>query len=106
MKKQFFIAVLLISGTFAASAQSNNDNKPTKGYYSIGKNAEKTKKAPSEGITIKRSATAPSVQKGYYSIGTNNRKLQKPITIVSTSTPAAPSKGYYGIGNNAEKLKQ
>ena len=105
MKKQLFIAAILISGTFAANAQSNN-NKPAKGYYSIGKNVEKTKKAPTQGVTIQRSTAAPSVQKGYYSIGTNNRKLQKPLTIVSTSSPAAPSKGYYGIGNNAEKLKQ
>jgi hypothetical protein len=78
----------------------------TKGYYSIGNNAEKLGRSSSWGITTGDSY--PPIPKGYYSIGNNNRKLRKQLVIKGEGKRSIPviTKGYYSIGRNSEKLKQ
>lgn len=68
------------------SYESNTVSEPRKGYYAIGRNAEKKRtqmaidsfdffnEAPS-GIITK--SPFPVITKGYYSIGRNAEKLQK-----------------------------
>lgn len=73
-----------------------------KGYYSIGKNAEKLK---TEGETS-ASDSFIRVEKGYYSMSTNRNKLKRSPekhTATRTRVPVV-SKGYYSIGNNGAKL--
>jgi hypothetical protein len=77
----------------------------TKGYYSIGNNAQKL--GISRPLAVKPvSITGAEFNKGYYSIGKNWQKLpaEAGFIPVSTTRPVA-TKGYYSIGNNAEKLK-
>jgi len=69
-----------------------------KGYYSIGKNAEKLK-------TEGEASAADSfvrVEKGYYSMSTNRNKLKRSPEKDTTPRTHVPvvSKGYYSIGNN------
>ncbi len=101
---------------FSSYAQVKTDSKNThhypehsvvtKGYYSIGNNAEKLSKSSSWGITTGESY--PAIQKGYFSIGNNNRKLGKQLVVEGEGVRSMPviTKGYYSIGRNNEKLKQ
>ena len=77
----------------------------TKGYYSIGRNAEKLNNGTF--LALVQSATYHTAQKGYYTINEKRYKLPK---FYSTNAPASGGKlpvqkGYYSIGNNNEKLK-
>jgi hypothetical protein len=73
-----------------------------KGYYSIGKNAEKLKTSGTQSVAD----SFVRVEKGYYSMNTNRNKLKRSTEKdTSTRTHVFPvSKGYYSIGNNGAKL--
>ena len=107
--KLVVFVITLFSATAVMGQQ--NDGPPaqrpvvTKGYYSIGKNAQKL--APATPL-----ATRPVVRsgaehnKGYYAIGRNRAKLAGEAAFIPLSGKRpAVNKGYYSIGNNAEKLK-
>src|SRR5688572_8582588 len=78
----------------------------TKGFYSIGNNAEKlTTTHASNG----QRNNAPSVnRKGYYAIAPNHQKLQKNTKAAGAEklSKREIKKGYYSIGSNSEKLKR
>lgn len=88
------------------NAQSTTRNTPvvTKGYYSIGRNAEKLNNGPA--LQLVQTTTHSTAQKGYYTISEKRYKLPK---FYKANAPAPKSranvkKGYYSIGDNAEKL--
>jgi hypothetical protein len=104
------VFVLVINFTFlslwsnAQSAIKNMQPIINKGYYSIGRNAEKLK----TGIEVKvmESSVQPVVKKGYYAIESNNKKLSRLYSVDRAGDSPTPiRKGYYNIGNNSEKLK-
>lgn len=76
----------------------------TKGYYSIGKNAQKL--APANTLATKPVVlSGAEFNKGYYAIGRNKRKLAHEAAYIPVSKKRpVVTKGYYGTGNNAEKL--
>ena len=74
----------------------------SKGYYSIGNNAEKLKiKGDKKSLD-----SFLRVEKGYYNIETNREKLKRHTGVNSVYRRRTPEvkKGYYSIGNNVEKL--
>ena len=76
----------------------------TKGYYSIGQNAEKLNNGV--GLAMVQTSTYYSAEKGYYTINEKRYKLPR---FYSANTPKSKpkmsvKKGYYSIGSNAEKL--
>ncbi len=77
----------------------------TKGYYSIGRNAEKLDNVTT--LAVVQSTTYYTTQKGYYTINEKRYKLPKFYSVnVSPSGAKIPvKKGYYSIGNNTDKLK-
>ena len=111
MKKHTLVmSALFLFSAITAAAQQNSAPATqgpvvTKGYYAIGKNAQKLGTAtPLPTKAVAQPAAAPN--KGYYAIGRNSRKLpgQAAFIPLSTKRPVV-TKGYYSIGNNAEKLK-
>ena len=109
--------VCFLSLSFSSYAQIKTDYKNayqdpkpsviTKGYYSIGNNAEKLSGPSSWGLRIATDESYPSIQKGYYSIGNNRKKLGKQLVVEGDGRRSTPviTKGYYSIGRNSEKLK-
>jgi hypothetical protein len=100
----------ILFGSFSAIAQQKEEKPPqrpavTKGYYSIGNNAQKL--APATPLVVKPvSITAPELIKGYYSIGKNRRKLPyEDACIPLYRKRTVITKGFYSIGNNAGKLR-
>ena len=77
----------------------------SKGYYSIGRNAEKLNNGPS--LALVQSITYYTAQKGYYTINEKRYKLPKfySVNVPASGTKLPVQKGYYSIGNNNEKLK-
>ena len=95
MKYYILFTICLISISFFGFSQS-------KGYYSIGNNAEKLKiKGDKKSLD-----SFLRVEKGYYHIETNRRKLKRHSRVDSVYSRRIPEikKGYYSIGNNVEKL--
>jgi len=106
MKIKSLLSVALLFASTVSFAQTvdrtNNKVEVTKGYYSIGKNADKI--AVSQPLPADKVVT-PVVAKGYYSIEANNNKLSKKAVRLNAASPKpAITKGYYSIGNNAQKL--
>jgi len=99
---------LLLLSTLVHAQTHNQQQTVTKGYYSIGNNAQKLKsnKLPIH-VVEATDTNALSIQKGYYSIKRtdSNRKKQFIIQVGNRTAPVV-SKGYYSIGNNAKKLAQ
>lgn len=96
---------LLLAGF--ANAQSNTKTQyispVTKGYYSIGRNAEKLNNGA---LQMVQSSTYYTAQKGYYTITEKRYKLPKfyRVNVPVTRPKTSVKKGYYNIGQNAEKL--
>lgn len=109
MKKAIYsLGLLCLVVSIDAKSQSSKPaNKPIKGYYSIGNNAEK--------LTIQKSdvaqqfdvTTYPIIPKGYYATGAHNQKLGTKIIQGREPLQKKPAitKGYYSIGKNATKIK-
>jgi hypothetical protein len=100
-------AILLLSSQYS-NAQSNTNthymSPVTKGYYSIGRNAEKLNNGPA--LQLVQTSTHYTAQKGYYTINEKRYKLPK---FYKVNAPAPRSKtqvkkGYYSIGENSGKL--
>ena len=92
--------------------QSASFSPVNKGYYAIGRNAEKLNTSSSD-IVVQETYKAPDVKKGYYGIGNNSAQLkrrqgirqqEKKAGVHATQKRNQPVKGYYGIGRNAEKF--
>ena len=106
MKIQSLLSIALLFVSIVSFSQTvdrtNNKAEVTKGYYSIGNNADKI--AVSQPIPSDKVVT-PVVAKGYYSIEANNNKLsKKAVRLHAVGSRPATTKGYYSIGNNAQKL--
>jgi hypothetical protein len=110
------LTVCFLSLGFSSYAQAKTNPtdthqypKPvvTKGYYSIGNNAEKLSMQSASRPEVTTTESYPAKQKGYYSIGDNKKKLKKQLIAERTGKRSAPvvTKGYYSIGRNNEKLK-
>jgi len=108
-----WVIILSITFTFLANysnAQTRNTktsymSNVTKGYYSIGQNAEKLNNGPA--LELVQTSTHYTAQKGYYTISEKRYKLPK-FYIVNDypSRGKMPvKKGYYSIGRNAEKMQ-
>ena len=98
-------ALIMLFSAFA-NAQSTTRATPviTKGYYSIGRNAEKLNNGPA--LQLVQTTTHNTAQKGYYTISEKRYKLPK---FYKVNAPAVRQKmnvkkGYYSIGDNNEKL--
>lgn len=98
-------AIIMLFSVYT-NAQSTTRATPvvTKGYYSIGRNAEKLNNGPA--LQLVQTTTNYTAQKGYYTISEKRYKLPK---FYKVNTPAVRQKmnvkkGYYSIGDNNEKL--
>jgi len=101
----FFILLSIYSNAQTRVSKTSVVPTVTKGYYSIGRNAEKLNNGTS--LTLVQSTTYYTAQKGYYTINEKRYKLPK---FYSANVPASGGKlpvqkGYYSIGSNNEKLK-
>ena len=113
MKKVILnIAGLLCSlMVFAQTGEGTHESSPrvSKGYYSIGNNAQKLKDVNGVRFTTSEAAST-EINKGYYSVERNQKKLnrQKIVMQSGATNRAVPvvTKGYYSIGNNARKLQK
>ena len=76
----------------------------TKGYYSIGRNAEKLNNGPA--LQLVQTTTHYTAQKGYYTISEKRYKLPKfyKVNVPAMRQKTNVKKGYYSIGGNNEKL--
>ena len=100
-------AIFLLLSQYS-NAQSNTKTRyvspVTKGYSSIGRNAEKLNNGPA--LQLVQTSTNYTAQKGYYTISEKRYKLPKFYKVNATAprskTPV--KKGYYSIGENAGKL--
>lgn len=102
------LACFLLLPAFMYAQVSKQKPVVTKGYYSIGNNAQKlkSKELPIQLVEV-TNINESITQKGYYSIKRNdsNRKKQFFIQVQDKKVPVI-NKGYYSIGNNAKKLVQ
>lgn len=97
----FVITIIFVFLSLCSRAQSTNNNSIKKGYYSIGRNAEKLNQG--SGLKILQSFLPDSITKGYYSIQSNKNKPVWRYTIDTTGViRERVKKGYYSIGKNAE----
>ena len=96
------ISIISFAQTPNKTAEENLPT-PTKGYYSIYKNAEKLM-PERETRTAAPDSVINNVSKGYFGIASNNKKLGTKYKAYSNRKPAV-TKGYYSIGNNSSKLK-
>ena len=97
------LAVVCVLFSVYANAQTNKNNTVSKGYYSIGNNAEKLH---NNGLTVVQTNTYYTAQKGYFTISENGYKLPKFYRVhrPSSGRNVPVKKGYYSIGSNNEKL--
>lgn len=110
MKNKIIISsAIFILASLYPNAQSvtNSRNVPavTKGYYSIGRNAEKLNNSPA--LQLVQTSTHYTAEKGYYTISEERYKLPKFYKVEAPSAPRGKTpvkKGYYDIGTNSEKL--
>ncbi len=117
-------SMIILAGFVLLSlcSYSQNNNAPRKGYYSIGRNAEKLEKPESSASNYAQTTEVPQTlqanrkaTKGYYGIANNSDRYKSrgsvilakttDTAVLSQVTPVI-TKGYYSIGRNAEKLKQ
>ncbi len=96
---------MLFVGFANAQSMTKTRSIPTvsKGYYSIGRNAEKIN---GTGLQLVQTSTHYTAQKGYYTISEKRYKLPKFYKVnAQDPRPRTPvKKGYYSIGENLERL--
>ena len=99
-------SVLIVLFSVYTNAQSTTRSTPvvTKGYYSIGRNAEKLNNGPA--LQLVQTTTHYTAQKGYYTISEKRYKLPKfyKVNVPAMRQKTNVKKGYYSIGDNNEKL--
>ena len=109
MKKRLLVfSTMFILFSLYSNAQTITNTKyiptVTKGYYSIGRNAEKLNNGPA--LQMVQTITYNTAQKGYYTVSEKRYKLPKFYQVKAPAkrvqTPV--KKGYYSIGQNLEKL--
>ena len=109
MKKLVLSGFVLFTTVIAIAQQKEAPKKQppavTKGYYSIGNNAQKLVTPSHPALTTEVSAQPEAPAKGYFAIGNNRKKMATRTTLVSSNRKPVVTKGYYSIGNNAAKLK-
>jgi|SRR5688500_3375209 len=100
----FFTLLSIYSNAQTRTSKTSVVPTVTKGYYSIGRNAEKLNNGTS--LTLVQSTTYYTAQKGYYTVNEKRYKLPKFYSVnVARPGPKMPvKKGYYSIKNNAQKL--
>ena len=108
MKTKMFVLAACLTGLgFSLSAQNTKgvrvpqEPAVTKGYYAIGKNAEKLY-SRSNPISFSSESADVNAPKGYYAIK-GNEKTSRQRIVLPKAKPFI-RKGYYSIGNNADKL--
>ena len=96
--------------TIYSNAQTKTTNASytpnvAKGYYSIGRNAEKLNNGPA--LQLVQTSTHYTAEKGYYTISEKRYKLPKFYRVNESPAKAKMpvKKGYYSIGTNADKIK-
>ena len=108
-KRLLFFSTMFILFSLSSNAQTGITKtrytpNVTKGYYSIGRNAEKLNNGPA--LQMVQTTTYNSAQKGYYTINEKRYKLPKFYRVKAPAkrvqTPVR--KGYYSIDKNLEKL--
>ena len=106
MKRILALAVCLVILSQISFSQDRKPHPaaPTKGYYAIGRNAEKLRVKHKQASRVED----PYVytDKGYYALRNNRQWLPWRSAIKAAVVPQASEirKGYYSIGNNAQKL--
>ena len=102
------LSTILTFLTIHLNAQTKTNSytpNVAKGYYSIGRNAEKLNNGPA--LQLVQTSTYYTAEKGYYTISEKRYKLPKRYVVnESSSGKKMPvKKGYYSIGTNADKIK-
>ena len=104
--KIFLSSALIVLFSFYGNSQSTVRTTPTvtKGYYSIGRNAEKLNNGPA--LQLMQTSTHYTAQKGYYTITEKRYKLPKfyQVKAPAVHKKTDVKKGYYSIGENNGKL--
>jgi hypothetical protein len=99
-KYLLLLAVTGMLNSLHTTAQYQKANS-TKGYYSIGNNAQKLAREWSFVLVTPTGMLQKAPPKGYYSTGNHQEKLTLP-PVVPAGLPAAQrtiQKGYYSIGS-------
>lgn len=101
----FFTLLSIYTNAQTRTSKTSVVPTVTKGYYSIGRNAEKLNNGPS--LALVQSTTYYTAQKGYYNINEKRYKLPKFYSVNVSPAPAKTNvkKGYYSIGRNVEKMQ-
>jgi hypothetical protein len=109
MKKLVLSGMVLFASviTMAQQKEAPQQQPPviTKGYYSIGNNAQKLVTPSAPVLTTEASAQSTAPAKGYFAIGNNRKKMATQTKINPGKRKVVVTKGYYSIGNNAERLQ-
>ena len=100
-----FTFLTIYSNAQTKTTKTNYTPAVSKGYYSIGRNAEKLNNGPA--LQLVQTSTYYTAEKGYYTISEKRYKLPKFYRVNESSSKAKMpvKKGYYSIGTNADKIK-
>ena len=100
-RKIYFVAAVLLLAVLHGYSQQPNVSK---GYYSIGRNADKLNKGHVLTM-IKTEGRFPPAAKGYYSIGDKQKKTVSYVPVLKNTDKPRVNKGYQSI-NSFERTER